>query len=1335
MRWYLPLLTVLVWNVTASVRSEEPYRLRMTDPLLDSWRWTGMPELKGKGLRCLAEGPDKAMWFGVDLGALKYDGINWKTYAYAEGLPEPVRDFAATDDGLFCITRSTVFRLSDETWKPVYPVATGGWPWLFEDLAVDGKGSLWVATSGGALELSPGASGSCAATLYTAAEIVAAFEQNAAADELYTVVVEEGHTAEWTTGAGIYVYAPIPDGQIVIAMAADGPAAQAGLRIGDRIVAINGEDRPTLFQRELDAKPGTTLDLAVERPGEDQLLRFSLVCEELSGEFEIFRPYAIAVDHQDDLWFGTRLGRLVSFRRDGDRQIISTNHTKQHGLESVAVPSLTATADGVAAVGRSSNSRALLQFDGRSWTSRELPNALAASIIHTQDNRLLVGTNGKVLAVDENQISAIATATHGIFGNDVLLHEASDGALWIAGQGATAFRVAPQGHRWTTYDGLSFVTGTSTGEAWFLTGRHTVVRNSGDTWTEYDVSDGLMTVPMTIVTTRNGDVWAAGSHEGVAATARLKDGEWVLRQHPRLAWSIDRRAAFADSEGRVWFGAAAGSPPGLDFLGGVIRFDGEEWKHFQPAGGLTFVYGIEETGDGTMWFAGPTLMRISRDDRVQVATSVPSPFRGFVDALSVDQDDNLWLGTRDHGLMRMSPAILRPDTPKDPSPGTAPRPGFWPGVSVYGESAGVSNNRIKSVVTLRDGTLLAATFAGFDRFDGQVWLPSALPQELASDVDYSGLHATPDGSVWISETMLNRMDYEIARINPGQIQGRCRAIRLKPDGAAPDTWIAASLPESQEGDRLMVSWSGTDRWNLTVPEDLVYSYRIDQGLWSPFSSARMTELSGIAAGEHNFAVRARDTDLNVDSSPAVLQFHVLAPVWRRGWFQSILTLSAVLIAFAAVQTRRVYRRGASLRSVNDRLLNAERQLQAANAELEERVRRRTVELMDVNERLQQEIEERGTLASRLQASETEYRSVVEDQNEFVVRFDQNGIITFSNAAYARENQCQPQDMIGRSCFARVHPDDLDLVEPRLKMPVKETSIDSILLRAIRPDGSIRWVEWSGRALFDARGQVRGFQVVGRDVTELREAETRLREKEAQLAHLGRVAALGELVAGISHEINQPLATIANFSSAAQLVLKDQDLPAEDGDKLQSWLQRIAQQTTRINSIIQGLRRFGRPGRRQEFFSVGQAAREALAVMETRTRHFVDRIEVDCPDDLPPVYADRIQIEQVFVNLILNACDAMENTPLGERLLQIEARQTDCFLRVAVTDAGPGLSPDATTAIFDAFVSTKSDGMGIGLAISRSIIEAHGGNIQAISQEGGGRFEFSLPIGDDTNNEC
>lgn len=252
----------------------------------------------------------------------------------------------------------------------------------------------------------------------------------------------------------------------------------------------------------------------------------------------------------------------------------------------------------------------------------------------------------------------------------------------------------------------------------------------------------------------------------------------------------------------------------------------------------------------------------------------------------------------------------------------------------------------------------------------------------------------------------------------------------------------------------------------------------------------------------------------------------------------------------------------------------------------------------------------------------------------------------------------------------------------------------------------------------------------RDITERKRAEEKAREAEAQLAHVGRLSLMGELMAGISHEINQPLFAIANFANACQKTLCDGK--SDQRDKLLEWTQKIGQQATRAGEIIRRMRDFSRKSTpHHSTVDVANMVREAteLVASETKSQH----IQLTC-DLQPPhllVLADRIQIEQTLVNLLRNAYRAVAENALDDRLVAIRTRRAGNVLQVSVQDNGHGFKGVTPEEIFNPFFTTKPDGLGLGLTISRSIVEAHRGKLWAEQNaDRGATFSFTLPISDE-----
>jgi len=247
--------------------------------------------------------------------------------------------------------------------------------------------------------------------------------------------------------------------------------------------------------------------------------------------------------------------------------------------------------------------------------------------------------------------------------------------------------------------------------------------------------------------------------------------------------------------------------------------------------------------------------------------------------------------------------------------------------------------------------------------------------------------------------------------------------------------------------------------------------------------------------------------------------------------------------------------------------------------------------------------------------------------------------------------------------------------------------------------------------------------LGMTVTARRAAEEKLHRREAELNHALRLASAGEMTQAIAHELNQPLSALTNYARAARVML---DHPGDHSERLADTLEKIDRESTRAGQVVRRLREFFRGGGlRLDPVSAAELIEEGLAPARRRAERAGIQVLVQTEEGLPPLQADRVQVGTVLHNLLVNALDVLATRPEGEVRISAERSGTEQVL-FRVQDNGPGIAPDLRDRLFDSFVTTKPEGMGLGLAISRTLVEAHGGQLW-LEETAPTRFCFTLPL--------
>jgi signal transduction histidine kinase/HAMP domain-containing protein len=307
---------------------------------------------------------------------------------------------------------------------------------------------------------------------------------------------------------------------------------------------------------------------------------------------------------------------------------------------------------------------------------------------------------------------------------------------------------------------------------------------------------------------------------------------------------------------------------------------------------------------------------------------------------------------------------------------------------------------------------------------------------------------------------------------------------------------------------------------------------------------------------------------------------------------------------------------------------------------------------------------------------------------------------------------------------RTHPEDLASVRQLIDLVSRGGMAWDLEHRLLMPDGSVRYVRAVAHPVTDSSGQL---EFVGAvlDVTAGKQAEEVLRQAQATLAHVTRVTTLGEMAASIAHEVNQPIAAaITNSNTCLRWLTRE----PPDLEEARDAASRIVKDARRAADIISRIRfLFQKGASQQEAVDVNEVIREMIVLLRNEADRYSVSIRTDLVRDLPEVMADRVQLQQVLMNLMHNGIEAIKDTNSAGELRITSERVDDGHLLISVSDTGVGLAPQQTDQIFEAFYTTKPEGTGMGLAISRSIIESHGGRLWATANSGpGAAFHFTLP---------
>jgi PAS domain S-box-containing protein len=363
------------------------------------------------------------------------------------------------------------------------------------------------------------------------------------------------------------------------------------------------------------------------------------------------------------------------------------------------------------------------------------------------------------------------------------------------------------------------------------------------------------------------------------------------------------------------------------------------------------------------------------------------------------------------------------------------------------------------------------------------------------------------------------------------------------------------------------------------------------------------------------------------------------------------------------------------------------------------------------------------LYDELKLNEARFRSLIEHSSDLIMILDHEGKIRYVSPASVRVTGRTPEELDGKYLTNFLPSEDVPRIRAALTSAAAEPGT-AVEIGFRRADGNLATLELLANNLLD-KPAVAGVVVNARDITERKRAEEALREVQADLAHITRVTTMGELTASLAHELRQPIAAaMTNARTCLRWLGREQP----DIEKARTATSRVVNDATRASEIISRIGAIFRKGEpKRELVDLNGIIEEIMLLLQSEASRHSLSICAKLAPGLPQLTADRVLLQQVIMNLVLNGIDAMENV-VAHGNLTITSQQQDGQLLVSVSDMGKGLPSEQANQIFNAFFTTKPHGTGMGLTISRSIVESHGGRLWAAPNAGAGTtFYFSLPV--------
>ncbi len=913
------------------------------------------------------------------------------------------------------------------------------------------------------------------------------------------------------------------------------------------------------------------------------------------------------------------------------------------------------------------------------------------SLLEDSDGSLLVGIEvaGPGLGLERLRDGVLTPVVLPNFDGSKLpinaMIEDSDKNLWIATYGKGIYRIHGQ-----TVEHFGRVDGLSSDSVFDL-----YEGDDGIVWAATsDGIDNFRDLPVTTFSTSEGL-----GHDAAVSVMASKDGTvWVgnlgtldfIRNGAVSSVRVPGHqvsSLLEDHQGNIWVGVDDGL-----FIYKDGRFRRIPEPNHHPLG---LIVGITEDVDGNIWAeckgAQRRLIRI-RDFKVREEFSEPQVPGAH--AVAADPKGGIWLGTVLGDLTFFRQGIARTFPLKLKGKLWAYQIAVDPdGAVITASDDGLVMLRAGKVQHLgKENGLPCDGVTGFAVDDNRnLWLntPCGFMEIAASDVQRWWIHPdtivqarlfgtldgalpglvpfnpaakSPDGRLWFVNGVVLQM------IDPSHLSG---------DGTVSPVYVESVVADRkqykpQEGLQLPPLTRdlqiGYTSPSFLIPQKVKFRYRLDghDRDWQDAGTRREAFYTQLDPGKYRFHVIACNSNGVWNEAGAALDFRVVPAWYQTAWFRALCVGAFLALVYGAYQFR----------------------------------------------------------VRQLRRQEKKLRDVVETIPTFAWTALPDGAVDFINHHWVEYTGLSMEKTMGSGWEAAVHPADLLRDVERWRAAVASGEPFEIEVRFRRAaDGEYRWFLSRSVPLRDAHGKIVKWYGISTDIEDRKRAENEREALRADLAHVNRVSMMGELAASLSHELKQPIAaTVTNAKTSIRWLKRDQP----DLDEACEASRRVVEDGKRAADIIDRLRSlYKKSPPQRELVEVNDIVGEIVVLLRGEANRYAVSMRTDLAPDPPNILADRVQLQQVLMNLMLNGIEAMKD--MGGVLTVKSELVQDGQALISVSDTGVGLPAEKTDQIFGAFFTTKPQGSGMGLAISRSIVESHGGRLWATSNSGrGATFHFTLP---------